>query len=68
MDMVAMFCDNILIGEELYAASASITRDKIAIATIAGQDWVKIIVLCILLLGIGFILAGSKAIWQILGT
>ncbi|MBS7631768.1 hypothetical protein KEJ47_09440 [Candidatus Bathyarchaeota archaeon] len=67
MDMVALFCDNILIGEELYAASASITRDKIAVATIAGQDWIKLITLGIMILGVIFSLAGSKVIWEILG-
>lgn len=68
MDMVAMFCDSILIGEELYAASASITRDKIAIATIAGQDWIKLIVLGIMIIGSLLAIAGSKVVWQILGV
>ncbi|NIQ33895.1 MAG: hypothetical protein GTN80_09700, partial [Nitrososphaeria archaeon] len=31
MNMIAMFCDYLLIGEELFAASASITREKMAI-------------------------------------
>ena len=35
---LAMMCDYLMIGEELFAASATITEDKATIATLAGQD------------------------------
>jgi hypothetical protein len=66
MDFMSVFCDYILIGEELFAASAAISKDKNTIATIAGQDWVKLIVLGILIVGTLVSLAGSDAIVRLL--
>ena len=66
MDMVALFSDYILIGEEIFAASAAITQDKAALATIAGQDWLKIVSLAIMIIGSVLILAGSNIIIQML--
>jgi hypothetical protein len=34
-------CDYVLLGEELYAASAYLGREPIQLATIAAQDWAK---------------------------
>jgi hypothetical protein len=44
-------CDHTLIGEELFAAAATVCGDPIARSTIAAHDIVKLV-------GIGFILAG----------
>jgi hypothetical protein len=44
-------CDYCLIGEELFAASAYITKDPVATATIAGQDYVKLVSLGLIILG-----------------
>jgi hypothetical protein len=44
-------CDYTLIGEELYAASAYLSRDPILIGTLRGQDLGKAFFLVILILG-----------------
>ena len=67
MDIIALFCDYVLISEELYAASAIIAGDKIAVATIAGEDWIKIITLVIIFAGFLFSAIGSNAIVNLLG-
>ncbi len=48
-------CDYTLIGEELYAASAYLSREPVQVGTLRGQDIGKGIILCVL--GIGTILA-----------
>jgi len=48
-------CDYCLMGEELYAASAYITKDPVLTSTIAGQDYIK--VACVVLILIGTILS-----------
>jgi hypothetical protein len=67
MPMVALFCDYLLIGEELFAASASITRDPMAIATIVGQDWIKLVTIILMIVGSLISMAGSDAIVNLLG-
>jgi hypothetical protein len=64
--MISMMCDHIFIGEEIYAASAAITRDNMSIATIAGQDWVKILAILLMSLGVIVTMAGSNAILNIM--
>jgi hypothetical protein len=44
-------CDYCLIGEELFAASAYITKDPVMTSTIAGQDYIKFITLALIILG-----------------
>jgi len=67
LNMLAMFCDYVFIGEEIYAASASISRDKMATATIAGQDWVKLIVIVLLIVGAILGLAGNTDLYKLMG-
>lgn len=67
MNMIAMMCDYILIGEELYAASASITRDRMAISTLVGQDWIKLVALLVMVVGVLFMAAGSDTVLKLLG-
>lgn len=43
--------DYCLIGEEVFAASAYITKDPVQTSTVAGQDYIKIIILVLLVLG-----------------
>jgi len=62
----SVFSDYLLIGEELYAASAMISKDTQVIATIAGQDWIKLILLIIVVVGVILKLAGSDAIIKLL--
>ncbi|MBD3170708.1 MAG: hypothetical protein GF307_14615 [candidate division Zixibacteria bacterium] len=45
-------CDYTLIGEELYAASAYLSRDPMRLGTLKAQDWGKAILVVILVLGI----------------
>ena len=48
-------CDYTLIGEELYAASAYLSKEPIQIGTLRGQDLGKAFVLVVI--GIGTVLA-----------
>jgi hypothetical protein len=65
--LMGMFCDYMLIGEEMYAASAEITRDPLATATLAGEDWMKILLLAIMVVGALANMAGNDIIWALLG-
>lgn len=67
MDIIALFCDYVLISEELYAASATITRDKIAMATLAGEDYIKLTTLAIMVIGGLLMAVGSNAVVNLLG-
>ncbi len=44
-------CDYALIGEEIYAAAAYLTKDPVRIATIVAEDWAKFFVAGLLVLG-----------------
>lgn len=65
--LMAMMCDYMLIGEEMYAASASITKDPIPTSTIAAEDWMKIIMTLLMVVGVILQLAGSTAILDLMG-
>jgi len=43
-------CDYTLIGEELYAASAYLSREPLLLGSIKGQDWAKFFIGLIILL------------------
>ncbi len=45
-------CDYTLIGEELYAASAYLSREPIMLGSVKGQDFVKLILLVWIVVGI----------------
>ncbi|MCP4231524.1 MAG: fibronectin type III domain-containing protein [bacterium] len=45
-------CDYTLIGEELFAASAYLSREPRLMGSLLGQDWGKVIILTILLIGV----------------
>jgi len=44
-------CDYTLIGEELYAASAYISKEPLLLGAIKGEDWGKVIIAAILIIG-----------------
>jgi hypothetical protein len=44
-------CDYTLIGEELYAAGAYISRDPAMLGSIKGQDWTKLLVAAAIVVG-----------------
>ncbi len=46
-------CDYTLIGEELFAASAYLTKDPDQLGSLKGQDFGKLIVAALLLMGVG---------------
>lgn len=60
-------CDYTLIGEELYAASAYLTREPVLLGSVRGQDVAKAILLALAILGIvaaSFGLHGVAEIFQ----
>jgi hypothetical protein len=51
-------CDYTLVGEELYAASAYLTRDPVEVGAVSGQDHCKALLLVIIFAGV------AAATWQ----
>lgn len=54
-EQVAFFicaCDYTLIGEELFGASAYLSREPVQVATLAAQDRVKLLFLVLIILGV----------------
>lgn len=49
-------CDYTLIGEELYAASAYLSREPLLLGSLKGQDWGKMIILAVVVLGSALLL------------
>lgn len=45
-------CDYTLIGEELYAAGAYLSRDPVLTGSLRGQDFAKLVVLALILIGV----------------
>ncbi len=48
-------CDYTLMGEELYAASAYLSREPLLLGGLKGQDWMKVLFIILILLGIVFV-------------
>lgn len=44
-------CDYCLIGEEIYAASAYLSKDPILVGSVIGQDWTRITIWCLIVVG-----------------
>ncbi len=51
-------CDYTLIGEELYTASAYLSKEPMLLGSIRGQDWGKVIIFTAIVLGVVLELAG----------
>ncbi|MFH1701073.1 MAG: DUF6754 domain-containing protein [Candidatus Zixiibacteriota bacterium] len=45
-------CDYTLMGEELYAASAYLSREPLLLGGLKGQDWIKILLVVLILAGV----------------
>ena len=45
-------CDYTLIGEELYAASAYLSREPLLLGSLKGQDWMKIVLVACTFVGV----------------
>jgi hypothetical protein len=52
-------CDYTLMGEELYAASAYLSRDPLMLGTLKGQDWGKLLISSVLVVGAIIVTAGA---------
>ena len=65
---LVMGCDYALIGEELYAGAAYVSHEESLMRTVATSDWLKMISLCIMLIGIILLMSGSKAMINLLGV
>ncbi len=59
-------CDYTLIGEELYAASAYLSREPMLLGSLRGQDWGKLFIFGIIVLGVMLELAGVNWITTLL--
>jgi hypothetical protein len=53
-------CDYTLIGEELYAASAYLSREPLLLGSLVGQDYGKIVIVVIVILASIFMLLSTK--------
>ena len=52
-------CDYTLIGEELYAASAYLSKEPVQIGTLRGQDIGKAVVLSAIAIGVVLVTVGA---------
>jgi hypothetical protein len=58
-------CDYTLIGEELYAAGASLSQDPVQLGTIKGQDVAKALFLVLILAGVVLSLTGHTFFYDL---
>lgn len=54
-------CDFVLMGEELYAASAYLSREPQQLGTLKAQDWGKVLVVILMIIGVIFSTLGWAA-------
>ena len=59
-------CDYTLIGEELYAASAYLSKEPMLLGSLRGQDWGKVLIFAALILGVLLELSGITWITTLL--
>ncbi len=64
-------CDHALIGEEMFAASAALSGDRDQHAAIVAQDWAKIAILAVIVVGamVGMVAPAAAAVlgWAVGG-
>ena len=61
-------CDYTLIGEELYAASAYLSREPLLLGSLKGQDLAKLVLMIFLLVGTILVFANIEFIKQLFQT
>jgi len=66
MPFIIATCDYALIGEEIFAASAYVTRDPLVTSGIASGDWMKALLIAVTVLGVVLELANVGVISQLL--
>ncbi len=59
-------CDYTLIGEELYAATAYLSKDPMFLGSLKGQDWGKLVIFAAIVLGVILELSGVNWITTLL--
>lgn len=59
-------CDYTLIGEELYAASAYLSREPMLLGSLKGQDWGKLLIFAAIILGVSLEFFGVNWITTLL--
>ncbi|MCL4424612.1 MAG: hypothetical protein M1299_09795 [Firmicutes bacterium] len=59
-------CDYTLIGDEMYAASAYLSKDPALTGTVVAEDWAKMLILGVVVLGAILNTVGSKWLQNIL--
>lgn len=59
-------CDYTLIGEELYAASAYLSKEPLHLGSLRGQDWGKVLIFITMILGVILELSGVNWITTLL--
>lgn len=59
-------CDYTLIGEELYAATAYLSKDPMFLGSLKGQDWGKVLIFGMIVLGVVLELLGVNWITTLL--
>lgn len=60
-------CDYVIIGDEYYAATAYITRQPTLLGSIVGQDWVKLLLLSLILVGVILAMFGVPLVSNLMG-
>jgi hypothetical protein len=59
-------CDYVLISEELYAASASVSKNSDVLGSLQGEDYVKIGLAALIIIGYILAVIGNDALIKIL--
>jgi hypothetical protein len=57
-------CDYTLLGEELYAASAYLSKEPKLLGSLKGSDWMKVVTIAIMVVGIALTLLGVPEFGQ----
>lgn len=65
---LAMMCDYLLIGEEMFAASASITKDPYVLGTLAAQDWIKVAAIILMFIGVVLYSLNIDILYTVMGA
>ena len=61
----ATVCDYVLIGEELLAAAAYVSEDKVQLGSMVGQDFVKVVAILLIALGAILRTLGVDALYNL---
>ncbi len=61
-------CDYCLIGDEMYAASAYISREPVLVASLVVADYFKIAGIAVLVIGLFFMLAGNRSLVDLINS